>query len=381
MSQLFNLSLVASITLVLNVFFSSPASYANDTEQPPIDVLPFFIYLAEGDNETSFFFSSQNSTNYKTLLSIMELYNPTETVIPFLKKNKNQHILKASRKKTTQPIIEYRKINPTKYRLRIHEAEEEFFLVFSETFHKRWKVYLVPLSNSSFSPDSLEIQQQLKKYKIFKYNEKHQSSLEDLKSFLEKGWISSLGSKKDKSSQLLHELGTNSKEVKYRETFKIDFISKNYKGTIQNDNLNQGQTWETWFGGGFIDTCQNDLNPTSKCSTLEPNSWEIRNGSNPTPFVWPEKFHFQVNGYANSWWINTNLIKKMSALKNEGADYIKVNPNGKIDFEIIIEFWPQRIYYLGWTITAVTLAIILIALLVQRILHKSSSRTSTSQFS
>ncbi|MFZ5982565.1 MAG: hypothetical protein ACOYS2_03300 [Patescibacteria group bacterium] len=41
------------------------------------------------------------------------------------------------------PTLEFKKINPTKYRIRVHGAQVEFPLVFSESFHEGWKAYLV----------------------------------------------------------------------------------------------------------------------------------------------------------------------------------------------------------------------------------------------
>ena len=51
----------------------------------------------------------------------------------------------------------------------------------------------------------------------------------------------------------------------------------------------------------------------------------------------PEEKHLLVNGYANSWYITP---------EDAGA---------KEDYEIIIEFWPQRLFYIGLTISAFTL--------------------------
>jgi hypothetical protein len=40
------------------------------------------------------------------------------------------------------PTLEFKKINPTKYRIRVHGASGVFPLVFSESFHDGWKAYL-----------------------------------------------------------------------------------------------------------------------------------------------------------------------------------------------------------------------------------------------
>ncbi|MCL4321314.1 MAG: hypothetical protein M1478_01860 [Deltaproteobacteria bacterium] len=91
------------------------------------------------------------------------------------------------------------------------------------------------------------------------------------------------------------------------------FISRNINGTIQNNNIPDGHIFQTLFG-----------KPLSS------------------------KYHFVANGYANSWWINLNYIKKL------GPRYYKVNKNGTIDFEMIIDYWPQRLFYIGIIISGAT---------------------------
>jgi hypothetical protein len=56
-----------------------------------------------------------------------------------------------------------------------------------------------------------------------------------------------------------------------------------------------------------------------------------------------------ANGYANSWIINTEEIC--------GAENSKCvqNPDGTYDFEMVVEFWPQRLFYLGLFISGATL--------------------------
>lgn len=86
------------------------------------------------------------------------------------------------------------------------------------------------------------------------------------------------------------------------------------QGTIQNDSLPAGPVNETWFKKPIID----DTN------------------------------HHMVNGYANSWIIDVNKIC------NDGLKCVR-NADGSYDFELVIEFWPQRLYYLGLTVSLTTL--------------------------
>ena len=42
----------------------------------------------------------------------------------------------------TPPTITFRKINPTRYEVKIENATKPFFLVFSESYHPKWKAYV-----------------------------------------------------------------------------------------------------------------------------------------------------------------------------------------------------------------------------------------------
>lgn len=127
------------------------------------------------------------------------------------------------------PVIEFKKINPSKYRVNVYNATEPFMLIFSESFHNGWKAYI---SNKS----------------------EEASMWESVESF-------------------------------------------NIYGTLQNDNLENGYFFETWLKA-----------PIDK------------------------KNHLLVNGYANGWYIQ---------------------PERK-NFELILEYWPQRIYTSGLLISGLT---------------------------
>ncbi len=45
---------------------------------------------------------------------------------------------------TQEPEIIFKKINPTKYLVKVKGAEEPFWLVFSESFHEQWRIYHLP---------------------------------------------------------------------------------------------------------------------------------------------------------------------------------------------------------------------------------------------
>ena len=153
---------------------------------------------------------------------------------------KNQNIARSSQltkiekfcnnKKTS---LIFKKNNPTKYRLYIHNAAGVFPIVFLENYNQHWKVFLV---------DAAGIKNQHKNKKMNRF-------------------------------------------------------------------------WETWF------------------------QRSIDNNEN----------HLIVNGYANSWVIDVDNI-----CRNTSSKCIK-NSNGSYDMELIVEFRPQRLFYIGSTISGTTL--------------------------
>jgi len=60
-----------------------------------------------------------------------------------------------------EPEIIFKKINPTKYLVKVNGAKNPFWLVFSESFHKKWKIYKV--QSSKFKVKSDKVENQFKK--------------------------------------------------------------------------------------------------------------------------------------------------------------------------------------------------------------------------
>lgn len=151
---------------------------------------------------------------------------------------------KTSPENRVKPYVEYKKITPAKYRIRIHRANGPFPLLFSENFHEDWKLYL-------------------------------------------------------------QNVQTNLSRDK--------FIAKDFKGTTQNDNLPNGPWYET-------------INLPQLTAT-----------------------HLKADGFANSWIIDTeklcNNLDKNACIKK---------PDGTFDFELIAEFWPQKLANISWFISTFT---------------------------
>ncbi|HBU06565.1 MAG TPA: hypothetical protein DEB09_00605 [Candidatus Magasanikbacteria bacterium] len=146
------------------------------------------------------------------------------------------------------PQLEYKQVNPTKYIVNVHGASESFPLVFSESFHPGWKIYI-----------------------------------EKIKPEVESG----------------------------------KFVSENNQGTIQNENLDSGHFYDVF--------------------SREP----VLDGK-----------HFMINGFANAWWIDLS-----EACKVESGEKNLCNKNAdeRYDFSIVIEFEPQRFFYIGLAISGTTL--------------------------
>lgn len=215
-------------------------------------------------------------------------------------KGKNDSLIKADQliiEKT--PVIEFSKINPTKYLISIHQAKSEFPIVFSETFNEEWKLF----------PAKLPENPKLSEYKISEGNGEDQATNEELAQFVKNGWISTLGDKSD-----------------------IEFISKNFQDTIQNDNLPKGVFYDTWF---------------QRAADFD-------------------RHHLIANGYANSWIINPDEVCI--------GDLCRVNSDGSYDFNLILEFWPQRLYYMGIGVSAATWVFFLLYFISSLIFTQRSNR-------
>ena len=206
--------------------------------------------------------------------------------------------------------LEFKKVNLTKYRVRLHQAHGIFPIVFSEGFHKKWNLYMMPKSEKRTQFGLVE------SYKVLDNNERDQASKEELSVYLKSGWITDLGDGKER--YISHETWRHSREsFDYKERYFTDFISKNFNGSIQNDNLPNGRFWETWFNRP-LDVGVN---------------------------------HMTVNGYANAWVFD---VEKMCHESGVDVSCIK-NNDGTYDFEVVVEFWPQRIAYAGWFVSGLAL--------------------------
>jgi len=169
------------------------------------------------------------------------------------------------------PKIEFIKINPTKYRVKVEGATGPYTLIFSESFHKGWKIY-------EGDTGILDTEYWGTEYPI--------SNIQYL--------VSKLGSFASRITDIFLDDGDCSEEI------ASYFNGEIKEGTHRNTFL-EPATFETW-------------------------------GKKPI-----EAEHLTVNGYANSWYIEPEDV--------DGAE----------NYELIVEFWPQRLFYIGLFVSLMTL--------------------------
>lgn len=289
------------------VLLSSQARYFTDIKNPDIYTLSFQLLTTDFTNTPLFVGSIPsifiNNVEYNIPYEIVETEDHNTKIAQYKIKTDSNNFIhidnikldagavelysnytlsldnlvlnKTFAKEIKLPVLEFKQINPDKYIVKVHEARDDFPLVFSERFHNGWRLY----PSNNYQASSLN-QNLISGYDITDTNQHEQATKDELSVLISNNWISSLGNK------------------------KTEFISKNFQNTIQNNNLPNSSLWDTWF--------QKSLS---------------------------QENHLIVNGYANSWLIDLEEIKKT-------GKYIQ-NPDGSIDFELTVEFWPQRLFYLG----------------------------------
>ena len=357
------------------LLFASPIQAKEKDKVTPFEKFILSTNTEEFKLGSGVIFTEQNPSKVKIIRSILSNFIFSEKIVVdetskipvhslFLKDN----ILK--------PQIEFRKINPAKYRLRIHGARGNFPIILSESFHSGWKAYLVPWKKKSIPLLKDSSVGFLSEYQVLKGNEDNQANSEELKNFLSKGWVSDLQNKQTEEITL-NTLITRLENIQTPRLFKkTDFISKNYFGTIQNNNLPANSIWESWFSRDILLFCSDSqksnqyCDPTFSISSI--NKWRSK------ALQWPDQLHWQINSFANSWWIDTNVIRQIPILTDTTSQYYVLNQNGSVDFEIVLEFWPQRLFYIGG-IFSITLFITCVTGLAIRSLFRFINNKPISQ--
>ena len=334
-----------------------------------VEIVKGYRLPKTASKETRVIATSVSGNTVETLNVLTEAKKIDCKIIAFSNGGKMEKICK-------EELIEFRKINPAKYRLRIHGARANFPIILSERFHSGWKAYLVPWKNNSTRLLNDSTIGFLSEYQVLKGNEDNQANSQELKDFLSQGWISDLQNKQTEEITL-NTLITRLENIQTsRKLRKTDFISKNYFGSIQNNNLPANSTWETWFPRDILLFCSNSQKSNQNCdptfSINSINKWRSN------VLQWPDLLHWQINSFANSWWIDTNFIRQIPLSTDTSSRYYHLNQNGSVDFEIVLEFWPQRLFYMGG-VFSITLFFSCVTALVLRSLFRFIKNRSISQ--
>jgi len=347
-------SLILLIVILPVLIGSEIESQAAGTNKKSnIELLADIAKFSSFQAGSGILFTEQNLLKLKVIRAILSKDQLSEKVELKPESNEVLHYF-AINKRFEAPVIEFKKINPIKYRLRIHNVRADFPLVFSEKFHPGWKAYVVPWKANTLSPDADETQNLLASYEIFEGNGNSQAGFEELKEFLAQGWVTDLEyahpSEKTPYSLILSPW----KKEAQGKNFKTGFISKVFFGTIQNDNLPTSSPWEAWFSQKMIVKCYEARGADSGCKATDLQKIQIQSGWNDKAIQWPDLFHWQLNAFANSWWIKTDYLRQLPQGLENSERFYKLNSDGSIDFEMVIEYWPQRLFYLGWAVSIMT---------------------------
>ncbi len=210
------------------------------------------------------------------------------------------------------PTIEYKKMNPTKYRVIIHGAKGIFPIIFNENFHPSWKLYMGNINTIKKSNKTMR-QNLTHFYRVFQQNESDQATTNEAIQLASNGSLSTLGDLKEKQNRV-YAYPNSVRTLATSENYRINFISKKFLTTLQNDNLPDNYYFETFVLKEIPDS------------------------------------HLLANNYFNSWLIDTDRIcyRNTSCIRNSDSSY---------DMELVVEFFPQKLVNIGLTISLGTVLI------------------------
>lgn len=194
-----------------------------------------------------------------------------------------------------RPTVEFKKVDPTKYRVRVYGARGSFPLIVSEAFRDSWNLYLKRSQLTRGEAPPIKGHDRPKGKQFF--------DQADAKNRVERNGGN----------------GTGGPNV----------------GSSENPGLPDGEFYETW---------------------------------KQMPLVSGAK-HFVANGYANGWIINADEICRQQTACN-------TDKNGGYDIEFIVEYGPQRVFYISAAVSSMTFLACLVYLSVALVGRLRRPRTS-----
>jgi hypothetical protein len=253
------------------------------------------------------------------------------------------------------PSVEFRRLGPTACVVRLSGVREGVPLLFQETFHQGWRAYLMPAGDQAGEHPMGRVAA----YRVFEGNEAEQASPGELKDYVGKGFVTTLGDGSPKVRRAdVYGPGGRVTAVRADE-FIVDFVSKRFLTTVQNDNLPGPPLTATWNEGSLDPADPSRVNDPA-ADPLSPSFWKASGADEGRAMPWPELLHWQAQGYANAWWIEPEILK---CLGPDASRYVRPNPSGGVDMEMVIEFRPQRFYLMGLAASGTTVAVALAALM------------------
>ena len=284
-----------------------------------------------------------------------------DTRVLFDRETGAETLILTPRAKTPAPVIEFRRIGPAKLRARAHGVRASFPLVFQETFHPGWRLALVPRTAEGFRDDAETLEELLQGYRIFKDNALEQAPAEQLSRLVSKGLVSTLGDGTKRSDAIL-KYGEGGRAATDREEhYSVDFVSTLRAGAVQNENLPAGPRFETDDAGRFVpkhvaNVADAGTTRPESPDPLNPDSWDVSGADGRRAVVWPRLFHLRAYGYANAWLLDPALLSLLPKAGPHAPGYFLENPDGTMDFELVLEFAPQQYYAMGLRLSAGVMA-------------------------
>lgn len=167
----------------------------------------------------------------------------------------------SSQKEIPETYLEIKKINETKYLGVIHNPPEFFSIELAKYYYPGWKLRFY--SQPKFTNSSASL---ISTYKILPNNERTQATTLELRSMYDKKLVSTLGDGTQKILQY-HTFENGVQRLSRAVPFKIGYISRPIRNTIQNENLSE-KLWN--------DTTRIDAPDSSHTFTRSyTNTWKI----------------------------------------------------------------------------------------------------------
>ncbi|NJB68699.1 hypothetical protein GGQ74_002372 [Desulfobaculum xiamenense] len=344
-----------------------PCRAAQEREVDPRELMIDIMQAPGFSLDTGVFYADQNAAHDALLRRILEERGLSERLL--LKEGMDAPArLERTERPFERPYVEFRKISPVRYRLRVHDARGGFPLLVNETYHVGWKVYLRPLAALP-SPD--ELTARFREYRILEGNEHGQADAEALRDFVARGIVSTLGDGGQRARKH-YGFDENGRDyVDHVETYSVGFVSRDYDRSVQNENLPDGAWNENHSAGRIVPTVED---VAGSAAPFAAENWRLEPGGGSS-VAWPEALHWVANGFANSWWIDPALVRMLPG-PDSAASYWREGAQGGTDFEIVVEFQPQQYLQAGAAISLGTLAACLIVLAVGALWRRMRRRAS-----